>query len=129
MNKDIENLKGLVEDLEDADKGAMINLSQEEIESLKNIYNLIEKQQKELELYEPLYTITFKDTKSAEEYLRIQRKYMYNGYICKDKIREILILYDNAHNELVDLPNGETMCCSDCAELIDYLRELLEENQ
>ena len=24
------------------------------------------------------------------------------------------------------LPNGEEMCCSDCAELIEYLREILE---
>lgn len=41
MNKDIENLKGLVEDLEDAESGAMINLSQEEIESLKRMYEYL----------------------------------------------------------------------------------------
>ena len=41
MNKDIENLKAIVEDLEDADKGAMINLSQEEIESLKHLYEYL----------------------------------------------------------------------------------------
>lgn len=41
MNKDIENLKGIIEDLEDAEGGAMINLSQEEIESLKYIYDYL----------------------------------------------------------------------------------------
>jgi hypothetical protein len=51
MNKDIENLKNILIDLEDAERGAIINLSQEEINSLKSISNLIEKQQKELENY------------------------------------------------------------------------------
>lgn len=48
MNKDIENLKAIVEDLEDADNGAMIRLSKEEIESLRAILKLIEKQQKQI---------------------------------------------------------------------------------
>ena len=51
MNKDIENLKNILVDLEDAERGAIINLSQEEIDSLKTILNLTEKQQKELENY------------------------------------------------------------------------------
>ena len=51
MNKDIENLKNILIDLEDAENGAIINLSQEEINSLKSILNLTEKQQKELENY------------------------------------------------------------------------------
>ena len=54
MNKDIENLKNILIDLEDAERGAIINLSQEEINSLKSISNLIEKQQKELEEYKKL---------------------------------------------------------------------------
>ena len=37
MNKDIENLKNILVDLEDAENGAIINLSQEEINSLKSI--------------------------------------------------------------------------------------------
>ena len=41
MNKDVENLKGIVEDLEDAEGGAMISLSQEEIESLKYLYEYL----------------------------------------------------------------------------------------
>jgi hypothetical protein len=36
-NKDIENLKNILVDLEDAENGAIINLSQEEINSLKSI--------------------------------------------------------------------------------------------
>ena len=51
MNKDIENLKNILVDLEDAENGAIINLSQEEINSLKTILNLTEKQQKEIEDY------------------------------------------------------------------------------
>lgn len=49
------------------------------------------------------------------------------GYISKDKIREIVELYDNSKKELVILPNKEVCCLSDCVELIEYLRKLLKE--
>lgn len=42
MNKDIENLKNILVDLEDAENGAIINLSQEEINSLKSILESLE---------------------------------------------------------------------------------------
>ena len=42
MNKDIENLKNILVDLEDAENGAIINLSQEEINSLKSIFKSLE---------------------------------------------------------------------------------------
>lgn len=48
MNKDIENFKSIIDDLEDADDGAMINLSKEEIESLRNIYDYIERLEREI---------------------------------------------------------------------------------
>lgn len=46
MNKDIENLKNILVDLEDAENGAIINLSQEEINSLKSILESLEAMQK-----------------------------------------------------------------------------------
>ena len=40
--KDIDNLKNILVDLEDAENGAIINLSQEEINSLKSIFESLE---------------------------------------------------------------------------------------
>ena len=96
MNKDIENLKAIVEDLEDADNGAMIRLKQAEIESLKNIYNLIEKQRKENEM---LKKITQKITaicnyEMTDDYIVVcsldyfNKGYFKNNFIRKDKIKE-----------------------------------------
>ena len=46
MNKDIDNLKNILVDLEDAENGAIINLSQNEINSLKSILKSLEAMQK-----------------------------------------------------------------------------------
>lgn len=46
--KAIENLKNIVIDLEDTENGAIISLQQEEIDSLKIISNLIDRQQEEI---------------------------------------------------------------------------------
>jgi len=44
----IKDLKNIVTDLEDAESGAIISLQQDEIDSLKILAELIEKQQKEI---------------------------------------------------------------------------------
>jgi hypothetical protein len=62
MNKDIENLKNIVVDLEDAENGAIINLSQEEINSLKSILESLEAIQ---ELNLPIKTL-------VAEYIRLE---------------------------------------------------------
>lgn len=46
--KAIEDLKNIVIDLEDTEKGAIISLQQDEIDSLKIISNLINKNQEEI---------------------------------------------------------------------------------
>ena len=68
MNKDIENLKNVLVDLDDAENGAIINLSQEEIDSLKTILNLIENQQKEIER-EKQYSNFYKDLCNKQQKL------------------------------------------------------------
>lgn len=62
MNKDIENLKNILVDLEDAENGAIINLSQEEINSLKSIFKSLEAIQ---ELNIPIETL-------IAEYIRLE---------------------------------------------------------
>lgn len=62
MNKDIENLKNILVDLEDAENGAIINLSQEEINSLKSILESLEAIQ---ELNLPIKTL-------VAEYIRLE---------------------------------------------------------
>lgn len=57
----------------------------------------------------------------------IAKEYVDKNYVHKNKIREIVNIRNTSNKELVNLPNGEIICLSDCAELIDYLEELLED--
>lgn len=50
-----------------------------------------------------------------------------NDFISKDKIKEILDLAYKDNYEMVKLPNNDFMCVSDCENLLDYLKELVEE--
>lgn len=78
MNKDIENLKNILVDLEDAENGAIINLSQEEINSLKSILESLGAIQ---ELNLPIKTL-------VAEYIRLED--------LEDRIDELKIkLQDN----------------------------------
>lgn len=86
------------------------------IEELKTVLNLIEKQQKEI-----------KELKKEIKDWKFTAKYVDENYIAKDEIKEIVDIYDNSKTELVLLPDGKEICLSDCDELIEYLRTLLEE--
>ena len=57
----------------------------------------------------------------------MENKVIAKEYVHKNKIREIVNIRNTSNKELVNLPNGEIICLSDCAELIDYLEELLED--
>lgn len=50
--KAIEDIKNIVADLEDTENGAIISLQQDEIDSLKILAELIEKQQKIIDSFE-----------------------------------------------------------------------------
>ena len=86
-------------------------------ENILDLYNKEKEKNKELEerLQEEINENCILKTK------------LYGESISKNKIREIVDIYDKSNCEIVKLPNGEQMCCSDSAELIEYLRELLEE--
>lgn len=72
MNKDIENLKNIIDDLEDAESGAIISLSQEEINSLKSILesyvskDKIRKKIDKLETYRQKHYYFRKDLSKAQ---------------------------------------------------------------
>lgn len=58
-----------------------------------------------------------------QELNRIQQE----DFISKDKIREIIDICDNTHEQYVELPNGKVIDRNYCGYLIEYLKELLEE--
>ena len=86
------------------------------------ILNLIEKQQKEIEELQIIaddikgHNIVYTDTPEFED-----------KFISKNKIKEIIDIYDNTHEEYVELPNGKVIDRNYCGYLIEYLQELLEE--
>lgn len=83
----LENIKNLLSDLEDTEDGAIISLNQEEIDSLKLIPKLIEKQQKELER-ERQYTDFYKDLCVK------QQKELRNNKKFKKDIVNLIMLWD-----------------------------------
>lgn len=100
------------------------NKAIEYIKAQKGVYHkivigIIEKQQKEIEYYKA-------QDKNKGKLLNTALNETKNNCISKDKIREIIKLTQN--REIVKLPNNETICASDCYELLNYLQELLEEN-
>ena len=77
MNKDIDNLKNILVDLEDAENGAIINLSQNEINSLKSILKSLEAMQK---------TNLPKDNKKILEQLLEDMKERANNFFYESEI-------------------------------------------
>jgi hypothetical protein len=65
-----ENLENIVEDLEDAERGAIINLSQEEINGLKLILSLVKKQQKLINIF-----ISNEAVREDKDFNEIKEKY------------------------------------------------------
>lgn len=43
------------------------------------------------------------------------------------KIQQIVDIYNNTKGEFATLPNGEEICISDNAPVLEYLQELLKE--
>ena len=68
--KALENLKNIIEDLEDAERGAIINLSQEEINGLKLILSLVKKQQKLINIF-----ISNEAVREDKDFNEIKEKY------------------------------------------------------
>ena len=106
-----------------------------EIESISILVNLIEKQQKEIEELKTItnaYSSYNVDNMNGYNIIIADSEYFANGtfvnnYISKDKIKEILDLAYKDKYEMVKLPNNDFICVSDCANLLDYLKELLED--
>lgn len=44
-----------------------------------------------------------------------------------EKIKQIVDIYNNTKGEFATLPNGEEICLSDNAPVLEYLQELLKE--
>ena len=107
-------------------------MSEEEIlEEIKSLSPSADAIQGILDLYNKQKE---KNKKLEEERTEIRKKIgkyinRNDNYISKDKIREIVDIYDKDFCEFVKLPNGEEMCCSDSEILVEYLRELLEEEK
>lgn len=72
-------------------------------------------------------TITFK----AKESMDIAIETLLTSYEKqKDKIKkiqQIVDIYDNTSGEFATLPNGEEICISDNAPVLEYLQELFKE--
>ncbi len=94
----IEDLKNIVDDLEDAEDGAIISLQQDEIDSLKILAELIENKQKEIqELKKVIKMVEIYKAYGIPEDVEmvIMRKddllnNTNNEFISKDKIKEKL---------------------------------------
>ena len=43
------------------------------------------------------------------------------------KIKQIVDIYNNTNGEFATLPNGEEICLSDNAPVLEYLQELIKE--
>ena len=43
------------------------------------------------------------------------------------KIKQIVDIYNNTKGEFATLPNGEEICLSDNAPVLEYLQELIKE--
>lgn len=114
MNKDIENLKTMVADLEDAEDGAFINLHQGEIKSLKAILKLLD----DIEIIDiPI------DTLIAEfERLENIEDDRDCNYIHKDKIKEKI-----EELEKINESHETHKVVYSAIDIIKMLKELLEE--
>ena len=44
-----------------------------------------------------------------------------------EKVKQIVDIYNNTSGEFATLPNGEEICLSDNAPVLEYLQELLKE--
>ena len=84
------------------------------IKGLLDLYNKEKEKNKELEEENKILT---KQLNSAFD----------RGFIHKDKIREILNIYNTSNSEFATLPNGKEIVLSDNGPLAEYLEELLGE--
>lgn len=98
--KALENLKDILSALEDTEDGAIINLNQEKIDSLKAIPKLIEKQQHEIEGNEVLIDVLKHNDKVWNELYHKQEKEL-------KKIEDLNIPVDTLIAEFKRLENIE----------------------
>lgn len=125
----LENIKNILSDLEDTEDGAIISLNQEEIDSLKSIPKIIEKQQKEIEEYKKI-------VECIEEFKRLKRPVMElvhemnkfeDEFVSKDKIKEKIKEKQDVINKLH--PASDIVIIDDLENEINCYKELLEENK
>lgn len=107
---------------------------EEAIEGLLDLYNKQKEEIKELKLITNGYNSYLGENMGGYKIIIADSKYFLNGtfvekYISKTKIKEILDLAYKDNYEMVKLPNNDFMCVSDCENLLDYLKELVEENE
>ena len=117
--KALEDIKNIVDDLEDTEQGAIIALQQDEIDSLKIIAELIDKQQKEIEKYKKVIDnreFTWKQ-KYEETF-----EYVKDNFIKKDKIRNLLKQVNASLYHFKDSEKNNIM-----QRIKDRLEQLLEE--
>lgn len=112
----------------------LYNKQKEKIQSLESQLDFIGEQNKyinkiEKEFYKQKEKIKeLKENQTIFKEMKEELKPLIKGdYISKDKIKEILDLAYKDNYEMVKLPNNDFMCVSDCANLLDYLKELVEE--
>lgn len=138
--KAIEDIKNIVADLEDAESGAIISLQQEEINSLKIIAELVEKQQKEIEQQakeiarqdrsiHKLNLDKIQQQKEIEEFRGIKNgtTIIYIGkakYVREDKINKYYISKDKIREKIKEIENEHT---GSTRNALSVLQELLEE--
>lgn len=104
----IENLKNIVIDLEDTENGAIISLQQEEIDSLKIISNLINRQQEE--------------TKELKERLSVRKEQQET--ILVEKIK---ILREEKIELIHDIEEREKILKKEIKSLLKEIEELKKE--
>ena len=72
-------------------------------------------------------TITFKAKESMDIAIETLLTFYEKQKVKIKKIKQIVDIYNNTSGEFTTLPNGEEICLSDNAPVLDYLQELIKE--
>lgn len=116
-NKNIDNLKSILVDLEDAENGAIINLSQEEINSLKSILESLKAIQ---ELNLPIKTL-------VAEYIRLEDLEDHTDEL-KIKLQDNKKILEQLLEDMKERANNFAFESEMMWRKIEKAEKLLEEN-
>lgn len=104
-------------------------LTECEIEAIKNLIaknKEYEEQKKEINLNTEIRKL--KDRiKDLEETNACLHETAKDEFIPKSKVKEIVEIYDSSKREFAKLPDGTEISLSDNADVIEYLRKILED--